>query len=58
MDAVALAGESVTWSAMGYLHRARAAGESGKEVTVTHGWRGSATRAREGVQEKHALGGR
>lgn len=35
-DAVALAGESVTWSAMGYLHRARAAGGSGNEETVTH----------------------
>lgn len=63
-DAVALAGESVTWSAMGYLHRARAAGGSGNEETVshththTHNWRRSATRAREWVQEKHALGGR
>lgn len=35
-DAVALADESVTWSAMGYLHRARAAGGSGNEETVTH----------------------
>lgn len=35
-DAVALAGESVTWSAMGYLHRARAAGGSGNKEIVSH----------------------
>lgn len=47
---VALAGESVTWSAMGYLHKARAAAGSGNEETVTHNWRGSAKRAHDGVQ--------